>query len=129
MDANEVTLSTYTSGEIQQMPKIFGYTVRQDLVVGVYALAEDGSSLIIEPVDHHIQSRVALSSQLARSLYNEHYPEGYEFVDLVDYSEDELEKHEAFTAALKLNAESSPGYDEQDTPSPQPEASQGQETS
>lgn len=68
-----------------------------------YALAEDGSFLFGTGWDPEVYIRATLNNLHARACYQEHYPDGYTIVDLLDLDDDQLMIHESFMAAWKIN--------------------------
>lgn len=92
------------------MSKIYVYTADRfpqtadgDLVC--VALAEDGTTLA-----SHVSSNagfarrdMGVDSIRKHDRYQKHYPEGYEVVDLIELSEEELDKHEDFLAVYRLH--------------------------
>lgn len=92
------------------MSKIYVYTADRfpraadgDLVC--VAIAEDGAFLA-----SHISSKadfarwdMGVSSDRKHDRYQKHYPEGYEVVDLIELSEEELDKREDFLAVYRLH--------------------------
>lgn len=89
------------------MNKIFiiSYKYGDDVISN--ALAEDGHVL-----SGHLSSNfgfakhdMGLTSDWKHKEYKEHYPDGYELVDLVACSVEELRKHTEYQLALKKNHE------------------------
>jgi hypothetical protein len=77
-------------------PKVYVFAttvsqlLRENEVVAV-AVAEDGKVLAEEIIVHRIYVRQAfIHSRFKLNLYNQHYPDGYELVDLIDLDDDQL---------------------------------------
>lgn len=88
------------------MPKIFIFVQTEfgSGDVGGMAIAEDGT-----PITGHLSSSKAwlrwdmgLTTKNYHDLYEKHYPDGYELVDLIDLGDKVLE-HEGLAAAVELN--------------------------
>lgn len=90
-------------------PKIFVFVTGEWTsgdVVGV-ALAEDGHAL----ASHLSSSRGFLRMDMSLTKYTDwktkeyeaHYPTGYELVDLIDVTPDDLMRHEGVVAAFARN--------------------------
>lgn len=93
------------------MPKIF--LVRED-DHGI-ALAEDGSVVDMTFDLHPIYMRQALTSGFAQSRYEEHYPEGYTIVNLLE-SEDPFNEEPSYAEAFERNqSATAPLRDETDS--------------
>lgn len=92
------------------MPKIFitAWPVddKPPAVVG-FAMAEDGTGL----AQHWSSSKLwvkhdmGLTSRKKHDAYEEHYPNGYELVDLIDATDEELEANHLYMEALRINAQ------------------------
>lgn len=88
-------------------------------VVG-YAMAEDGHVLCshLSSSRGYLRHDMGLTSDWKHKHYKDHYPDGYELVDLTDYtSYEELLKVPEFAAAAELNKALA---DEQDEPTNNP---------
>lgn len=95
------------------LPKIFLFvqaSYPNGDVVGA-ALAEDGAFLAQHLSSNRIwlKHELGLNSRWKHGAYATHYPNGYELVDLTELTDAELDKHEAFMAATKLNWETPNG--------------------
>lgn len=88
------------------MPKIFifGGPASAGGVLG-YALAEDGTGL----AEHYstntiyLRSDMGLNSRWKHGTYEAHYPDGYELVDFIDSSFEEMLADPTFAKAYNLN--------------------------
>ena len=88
------------------LPKIFIWCEKHSLVdesqYGAYATAEDGTAL----AEHWSSSKVwvrhdmGVTSSKKHKAYEEHYPAGYQIVDLVDLTSEELDEHHELMAAI-----------------------------
>lgn len=88
-------------------PKIFIISYKSGDDVISSALAEDGHVL-----SGHLSSSygfakhdMRLSSNWKHEYYSKHYPDGYELVDLVTCTVEELRQNVEYQAALKKNHE------------------------
>lgn len=103
------------------MPKIF-ITATADIdpqwgpFAYAFALAEDGTALAEHYSANKIFSRfdMGLTSQRSakHKVYAAHYPDGYELVDLVDASDEDLAANIAYRRAIELNHASTEPQDE-----------------
>ena len=88
-------------------PKIFitAFPVDGGDVVG-FALAEDGTGLAQHMCSNSMYVRydLGLTSTRQHGKYAMHYPEGYELVDLIDATDEELEGNIHFMEAQRINA-------------------------
>lgn len=91
------------------MTKIFLYVVdaNETAQTMAYALAEDGSSIMVVEVEHRIYAHQILTSYLSHRIYDEYYPEGYQLVDLTELSDEDLDNHKKFLEAFKKNQRAS----------------------
>lgn len=94
------------------MPKIFIISTNEHdphwgHYVSSYALAEDGTGLASHISTNKIFARfdMGLTSDRSpkRKVYAAHYPDGYELVDLVDATDEELHANIAYRRAVELN--------------------------
>ena len=92
--------------------KIFIYLTRDEPGFQVaMALAEDGTGLTshISSSIHWARRDMGIEApqdaEHKHKLYREHYPSGYELVDLLAASEDELRSNAAFMQALDLHSQ------------------------
>lgn len=94
---------------LYDLPRIFIYLIRDDALGGLlgFAIAEDGTGLVAERLDAEIFARTTmgihrgLQSHAARKSYNDHYPQGYVLIDLVDKTMDEVLSYPGFAEALE----------------------------
>lgn len=87
------------------LPKIFIWAEQYNLngdQICACATAEDGTKL----AEHWCSTRLwvrhdmGITSSKKHQVYNEHYPNGYKIVDLVDLSSEELDEHKELMAAI-----------------------------
>lgn len=85
--------------------KIYCYKIQVDDGFAVYALAEDGRGLIYCYMRSGLYARhqLGINSTKSHKVYMTYYPNGYDLIDLIDLSSEELDKHEGLQAALKLH--------------------------
>lgn len=70
-----------------------------------FALAEDGEGLYRVLLQSPIYARQAMNARWPRYLYSEHYPRGYELVDYLDATDDQLDSDMVFINAYLKNNE------------------------
>lgn len=114
MDTNSTNSEHSTNSGIEpsspssRKPKIF--IVAQPLGGGEYlgaALAEDGTGL----AEHYCSNKLwvkhdmGLNSRRKHEIYREHYPDGYELVDVTDFDLDGISAYPEYAAALRINHE------------------------
>ena len=83
------------------------YSNNEDDVHEAMALAADGTGLARESYSNKIWLREAmgltLRSKPIHKLYKQHYPGGYELIDLLDASDADLHRWPGFMDALGRN--------------------------
>ncbi len=87
--------------------RIFIFHSDKDNIHEAMALAADGTGLASETRDNKIWLREAmgltLRSKSIHKLYKQHYPSGYELIDLLDASDEDLMRWPGFMDALGRN--------------------------
>lgn len=88
----------------EDKPRIFIYCIEHEGQLFAQALAEDGSALVQEQLEHRIHAPGRLLNNIARASYNEHYPDGFNIINLTLLKEHELYLNKPFLEALNKNA-------------------------
>jgi hypothetical protein len=67
-----------------------------------YATGEDGAMIAQHLCSNllWVRADMGLTTRRKHKLYEEHFPEGYELIDLVDLTGEELDKHEELNLAF-----------------------------
>lgn len=88
-----------------KLPSIF--VIKQHTPNGVagFALAEDGTGLVmkVESSDIYLRNAMGILSRQCHDVYDEHYPNGYILVDYLDASDEDLVANDAFAHAYAIN--------------------------
>lgn len=71
-------------------------------VVYGYATSDEGEMLMTVHTDNRfwLRSALGITRDSNQRWYKETYPEGYELVNLIDYTDDELDAHTEFMEAI-----------------------------